>query len=59
NGELMLPEIVTPRGISLERQWYLYNEIRKHIQDPKKRDIYCAQPNQPKPKKIKLHKDNN
>ncbi|CAG8434612.1 5559_t:CDS:1, partial [Scutellospora calospora] len=45
------PEVLPARGISLERQWYLYEEIRQHIQDTSKQDTYCLKPTQPKPKK--------
>ena len=24
-----LPEVITPRGLSADRQWYLYDEIRE------------------------------
>ncbi|CAG8769424.1 32222_t:CDS:2 [Gigaspora margarita] len=47
------PEVIPAREISLERQWYLYEEIRQHVQDPFKRDLYCFKPTQPKPKKLK------
>src|SRR4051812_8043370 len=43
-----------PKGLTPERQWYLYEEVREHIQDPEKRDIYCSLPNVPKPKKVRI-----
>ncbi|CAG8483999.1 45564_t:CDS:1 [Gigaspora margarita] len=33
------PEVIPAREISLKRQWYLYEEIRQHVQDPFKCDL--------------------
>ena len=41
-----LPEIITPPGLSLERQWYLYNKIRDFCPDNTK-DLVCPLPSQP------------
>ncbi|CAG8856107.1 11768_t:CDS:1, partial [Gigaspora margarita] len=40
NGELVFPDIIIPQEISLERQWYLHDEVAQHIQNPEKRDFY-------------------
>lgn len=41
-----LPEQVIPPGLSLERQWYLYNKIREFCPDNAK-DMVCPQPSTP------------
>ena len=43
-----LPEIVPPRGLSAERQWYLYEQIRPFCPDEDK-DLTCPLPRVPKP----------
>ncbi|CAG8625110.1 13902_t:CDS:1, partial [Dentiscutata heterogama] len=45
------PDEIISSGLSLERQWYLYEEVRQHIQNQSKCDAYCPKPQQPKPKK--------
>lgn len=42
-------EYLTPKGLSLERQWYLYEQIRKHIPNEIDQDKTCPKPLQPKP----------
>jgi hypothetical protein len=42
-------EIIS-NGLSIERQWYLYEQVRIHIQDPDKQDDLCPKPMIPKPK---------
>ncbi|CAG8854457.1 37070_t:CDS:1, partial [Gigaspora margarita] len=42
------PEIIPLPGLDATRQWYLFNEVRKHIQDKKKQDNLCPKPNVPK-----------
>ena len=42
-----LPGLVTPLGLSLERQWYLYDKIREFVADNK--DLVCPKPLQPLP----------
>ena len=49
--DIMEPREKLPTGISLERQWYLYENVREHVQNPNKRDIYCPHPLLPKPRK--------
>ena len=41
-----LPDIIKPAGLSIERQHYLFNEIREYVNDPWK-DIVCPQPQEP------------
>ena len=41
-----LPEQITPPGLSLERQWYLFNKMRDFCPDAAK-DIVCPQPSTP------------
>ena len=42
------PDVVTPKGLSLERQWYLYDSIRQFCPEEDK-DITCPLPTRPKP----------
>ena len=44
-----LPEIFHPRGLSLERQWYLHDKIREFC-SPETRDLVCPEPHTPKPR---------
>jgi hypothetical protein len=43
-----LPERLTPAGLSLKRQWYLYDQIRCHIPDESDKNQTCPQPKLPK-----------
>ena len=43
-----LPNIVPPHGLSIERQWYLYERIRPFCPDEDK-DTVCLLPSSPKP----------
>lgn len=43
-----LPEINPPKGLSTERQWYLYDQIREFCPDSDK-DITCPKPDVAKP----------
>lgn len=45
------PEEILPIGLSLERKWYLFKQIRELCSDPNKRDLVAPQPNEPLPKK--------
>ena len=38
-----LPRVVTPEGLSLTRQWYLYNKIREFY-SPEVQDLVCPMP---------------
>jgi hypothetical protein len=42
--ERRYPPEVLPEGLSLERQTYLYKEIRGFIRDPKNLDLTCPVP---------------
>ena len=39
----VLPSKITPKGLSLERKWYLYNKIREYCTESTK-DIVCPYP---------------
>ena len=45
------PKEIVAKGLSAERQWYLYEQIREHVHDPSKKDEFCYKPQVPKPKK--------
>lgn len=44
-----LPEPTEISGLSLQRQWYLFENIRQHCKSTLTADITCPQPLQPKP----------
>ncbi|RUS72263.1 hypothetical protein EGW08_019986 [Elysia chlorotica] len=44
-----LPPLVKPDGLSLQRQWYLHDEIRQFV-SPEWQDIVAPLPNSPKPR---------
>ena len=44
------PDCISPAGISVERQWYLYDKIREHIPDEAAKNLTCPRPSAPKPK---------
>jgi len=41
-----LPPVIIPQGLSLERQWYLFDRIREFCSDETK-DLVCPQPTTP------------
>ena len=43
-----LPERLLLPGLSLKRQWYLYDQIRCHIPNENDKNQTCPQPNRPK-----------
>ena len=43
-----LPSQITPKGLSNERQWYLFNKIREFCPE-EARDLTCPEPNVPQP----------
>lgn len=47
-----IPNELIPQGLSPERQWYLYDQIRMHIPDIRDQDATCPKPSVAKPKKI-------
>ena len=46
-----LPNELAPQGLSAERQWYLYDQIRMHIPNAKDKDATCPKPSMDRPKK--------
>ncbi|CAB4412920.1 unnamed protein product [Rhizophagus irregularis] len=50
---ISFPNILLPKKLSAERQWYLYEQIREHVTHPDKKDQYCSKPLIPKPSKDK------
>ena len=46
-----LQNSITPQGLSAERQWYLYDQIRMHIPSANDKDATCPKPSVAKPKK--------
>jgi hypothetical protein len=48
--ELDLPAKIEPNGLSLEREWYLYDHIRMHIPSRSDQDKTCPLPSVPMPK---------
>ena len=42
---------IIPSELSIERQWYLYEQVRIHVQNPNKQDDLFPKPSKPKPKK--------
>lgn len=46
-----LPNRLIPQGLSAERQWYLYDQIRMHIPNTHDKDATCPKPSMKKPKK--------
>ena len=45
----VLPESIYPKGLDLDRQWYLYDKIRPFCSSMPSADITCPIPSQPKP----------
>lgn len=45
------PDELFPRGLTAERQWYLYDQIRMHIPNMRDQDATCPKPCIAKPKK--------
>ena len=43
-----LPPVVPPKGLTSERQWYLYDKIRRYCRDECK-DLTCPLPDTPRP----------
>lgn len=51
NKSFRLPAKTVPKGLTLERQWYLYEQIRMHIPDEQDKAATCPKPIKSKPKK--------
>ncbi|CAB4396013.1 unnamed protein product [Rhizophagus irregularis] len=47
----VFPNLLVPKELSAERQWYLYEQIREHVTHPDKKDQYCSKPLIPKSRK--------
>ena len=45
-----LPDVLQPRGLSIERQWYLFETIRPFC-EVESRNIACPEPEVPNPKR--------
>ena len=45
----VLPDIVAPKGLSAERQWYLYHQIRPFCSENSDKDTTCPLPEIPQP----------
>ena len=50
------PEIIRPPGLSAERAWYLYENVRQHCNGDVHKDSTCPNPSVPKPRSMKAHK---
>ena len=50
NPPKKLPNKLLPPGLSLKRQWYLYDEIRCHIPSQNDKNQTCPKPNAPRSK---------
>lgn len=57
NDSRVLPELLEPQGLSLDRQWYLFDSIRSLCSDPEKVDLVAPQPLLDKSKKSRSLKD--
>ena len=42
------PQEITPPGLPLQRQWYLFNHIREYVKDAL-RDVVCPRPTEKMP----------
>lgn len=51
-----MPKTIHPVGLTLERQWYIYQNLRSLVADPRKVDILAPKPEE-KPKKQKSKVD--
>lgn len=51
-----MPTIIPPEGLSSQRQWYLYENIREFCKDECK-DLVCPKPDVPKPRGKGIRRD--
>ena len=42
------PEVIPPPGLSAERSWYLYENVRQYCEGDNNKDITCPKPSVPK-----------
>ena len=50
------PQIIRPPGLSAERAWYLYENVRQHCDGDVHKERTCPKPSVPKPRSMKAHK---
>ena len=50
------PEIIRRPGLSAERTWYLYENVRQHCEGDIHKDTTCPKTLVPKPRSMKAHK---
>ena len=50
------PEIIRPPGLSAERAWYLYENVRQHCDGDVHKDSTCPKLSVPKPRSMKAQK---
>ncbi|KAF6027391.1 hypothetical protein EB796_014291 [Bugula neritina] len=46
----LLPTAISSKGLDLQRQWYLYEQIREFCKPEYTQDLVCPRPSFPKPK---------
>ena len=49
------PDLITPPGLSPERAWYLYENVRQHCEGDSNKDNTCPKASVPKPRSMKAH----
>ena len=49
------PELISPPGLSPERAWYLYENVRQHCEGDNNKNTTCPKPRVPKPRSMKAH----
>lgn len=52
DAALVIEDII-PEGLSVERQWYLFENVRQFVIDEAKKDLVTPKPSLPKPPKAK------
>ena len=53
----ILPEELVPKGMDINRRWYLFEEVAKFCSSPETANITCPRPEQPKPSSIARSQD--
>lgn len=49
------PELILPPGLSPERAWYLYENVRQHCEGDNQKESTCPKPTVSKPRSMKAH----
>ena len=49
------PDLITSPGLSPERAWYFYENVRQHCEGDSNKDNTCPKPSVPKPRSMKAH----